>query len=356
MSAQTAPAPDLSVVICSRDGAAGVQRCLDSLAAQEGARRIEVVVVDDGSTDGTSDVALNAGAALVRHPVNRGLAASRNDGIRRASAAIIAFLDDDCEAEPSWASRLLAAFVPDASGVGGEVRPAGATGYTLGFLRRNNPLLPLEAELSRSASLAYRLLLYVRSQVTIRPAADRRIVNSLVGANMAFRRSALEAVGLFDERFTFGAEELDLCWRVSAALPETVLLVDPSVVVTHHFRAGLLDTLRRARSYGRGTARLYRKWPRMRPTIYPSPLVAAALAVLALRRPRWAPLLAAWPLLAYPNSVRYALEEKRPAPLMDAYVRLAQEHLTNLGFVAGAWEFRHLQPEGEAAVPAPGQS
>jgi glycosyltransferase involved in cell wall biosynthesis len=345
MNPLAAPSPDLSVVICSRDGAAGVERCLRSLALQENAPPLEVVVVDDGSTDETSEAARRAGALLVRHESNRGLAASRNDGVRRSSGEIVAFLDDDCEAERHWAARLLAAYAPEVSGVGGEVRARGVTGYILGFLSRNNPLLPLEAELSQSRSPVFRLRLYLAAQLAVDRPEGARAVNSLVGANMSFRRTVLDAIGGFDERFTFGAEELDLCWRVSAGFPESALFVDPSILVDHHFRPGLRDTLRRARSYGRGTARLYRKWPQMPATVYPWPLMEAALMVAAIRDPRRVPLAVLWPLIAYPSAVRHAARQRSPAPLLDAYVRLLQEQLTNVGFAAGAWEFRDLRPE-----------
>src|SRR5690348_2879056 len=80
---------DLAVVICSLNGEAGVHRCLDALARQTIHGRLEVIVVDDGSTDATGDVARALGAKVIRHPVNRGLAAARNSGTRAASAPLV---------------------------------------------------------------------------------------------------------------------------------------------------------------------------------------------------------------------------------------------------------------------------
>ena len=304
-----------------------------------------MIVVDDGSTDSTSEVARSAGAIVMRHETNRGLAASRNAGISRASAGIVAFLDDDCEADPKWLENLLGAYDPSIIGVGGEVKPLIDGDYFAGFLERNNPLAPLELEISHSSALAYRLWLYVRAQVAIAPRAGQRAVNSLVGANMSFSRHALEEVGLFDERFTFGGEELDLCWRLHALFPDRSLVVEPAAVVWHRFRPGLRDTLRRGRAYGRGSARLFRKWPHLNATVFPSPLVELALLAVAARRRRLVAIALAWPLAAYPNTIRQALRRRSLAPLLDAYVRLAQEHQTNVGFAAGLWEFRGFVPE-----------
>jgi len=335
----------VSIVICSLNGADGVQRCLETLAAQDTTATFEVIVVDDGSSDATSEVARQAGAIVIRHESNRGLAASRNAGVGRASAEIVAFLDDDCEADPRWLEQLLRVYDPAIIGVGGEVRPLVDGGYSAGFLQRNNPLAPLELELSHSSALAYRLRLYIRAQLAIVPRADRRVVNSLVGANMSFRRRALEDVGLFDERFTFGGEELDLCWRLHARFPDGSLVVEPAAVVWHRFRPGVRDILRRGRAYGRGSARLFRKWPQLNATVFPSPLVELALLGGAARR-RWLLALAlTWPLAAYPNTILQALRRRSLDPLLDAYLRLAQEHQTNVGFAAGLWEFRGFVPE-----------
>ena len=154
---------DLSVIICSLNGAAGVDRCLHALAAQKDVD-LEVIVVDDGSTDATSDTAREHSVTVIRHETNRGLAAARNTGLRAASAPIVAFLDDDCEPEPEWARELLEAYEDSVIGVGGDVLPYAPEGFMLGYLRRNNPLLPLEINLARSEKLLYRLYLYVRQQ------------------------------------------------------------------------------------------------------------------------------------------------------------------------------------------------
>ena len=154
-----------------------------------------------------------------------------------------------------------------------EWRPGPETA-AIGYLRRHNPLRPLEMDLARSDKLPYRLYLYLRRQWTLAERHDRRDVYSLVGANMSFRRPHLRAME-FDERFAFGGEDFDLCRRLLREFPAGRLVVTPNACVKHHFRPSLSDTLRRSRAYGRGSARLYRKWPSLRPTFFPGPMLVA---------------------------------------------------------------------------------
>jgi GT2 family glycosyltransferase len=345
--------PDLSVVICSLNGAAGVDRALAALAVQTMADRLEVVLVDDGSTDGTAAVGRAHGATVVRHEVNRGLAAARNSGVAAAWAPIVAFLDDDCEPDPTWAERLLAAYDDEhVVGVGGSVVPGPGDGFTLAYLRRNNPLGPLEIELGAGEGMAYRLWLYLQRQWTRPGRPDRRPVFSLVGASMSFRREALLRVGLFDERFTFGAEELDLCYRLRRQMPGASLVLEARAVVTHHFSPALRDTLRRSRAYGRGAARMHAKWRSFPPTIFFSPVLVGGLLALSARRPRVAPLALLAPHLLFPRGVAAALRARRPAPLLDPYVQVLAEAVGNVGFAEGARAYRGIAPEEPAPAPA----
>jgi glycosyltransferase involved in cell wall biosynthesis len=336
---------DLAVVICSLNGEAGVHRCLDALFRQTIHGRLEVIVVDDGSTDGTSDVARAHGATVIRHPSNRGLAAARNSGLRAASASIVSFLDDDCEPEPEWAKQLIASYSEGVIGVGGPVLPQASDSFIVGYLKRHNPLKPLELNLARSDKLPYRFYLYLRRQWECEEVHGQRDVYALVGANMSFRRQAVIDAGWFDERFRFGGEESDLCRTLTHVFPASRLLFTPKARVVHHFDSSLRDTLRRSRSYGLGSARLFRKWPSMRPTFFPWPVMVLALLLSSLAFPLLAAAAVVVPQVLYPGSMRTVLSRRRIDCLLDPYIQLAQETCENIGFISGLWSFRRFAPQ-----------
>ena len=336
---------DLSVIVCSLNGATGVDRVLRALRAQTIADRLQVVVVDDGSTDNTSEVASRHVVTLVRHLVNRGLAAARNSGIAAATAPIVAFLDDDCEPEPAWAETLLLGYDdPEVLGVGGLIEVAGPDSFNVRYLRRHNPLEPLEVELMSSSGLLFRLGLYLKRQWAppVLPCASE--VYALVGANMSFRRESLEAIGGFDERFSFGAEELEACLRLRDAFPDRRFTVIPGADVRHHYEPGLRDSLRRSRAYGRGSARLHHVRPTVPLTVFPTPFAALALLVLAASGRRWAlPAALALPLVVFPSGLRRVIATRSGEALLDGWVQLAQETYGNVGLLEGVVKFRGLE-------------
>jgi GT2 family glycosyltransferase len=338
--------PDLTVVIPSLNGAKGVDRCLRALEAQSIRPRLEILVVDDGSTDDTAAVARSHDVTVVKHPHNLGIAAARNTGLIAAKADIIAFLDDDCEPEPEWAQRLLAGYAEeDIAGVCGPIVPRTPPGLMRGFLNRNNPLVPLELELADGYSLPYRFYLYLKRQWSRPSKTGTRDVYSFAGANMSFRRKALFDAGQFDERFRFGAEELDMCMRVTQTIEGARLTFVPQARVIHHFKPQLRDTLRRSRSYGVGSARLHRKWPSLPPTFFPAPVFVLALLAAAAWVPPLAVLAVVAPLALYPRGVQSAIRDHHAPALLDSYLLLAQETWEDIGIVQGFWRFRRLPAE-----------
>src|SRR5918992_3713835 len=94
--------PAVTVVIPTRGRAAYLEVTLDSLRAQRTRTPHEILVIDDGSTDATPEVAERFGARLVRHGERRNLNVARNTGAREARADLVAFLDDDVFVPAGW--------------------------------------------------------------------------------------------------------------------------------------------------------------------------------------------------------------------------------------------------------------
>jgi len=347
--------PRLSVVICSRDGAAGVDRCLRALAVQTIRPALEVIVVDDGSADGTASVARGHGAIVLRHGTSRGPAAARNTGAQVARAPILAFLDDDCEPEPGWAEQLAGAYRGDVIGVAGALLAGGRPGFMLGYLARHNPLEPQELSLARSSRLWYRLYLYLARQwAPPRPRGPRDIY-SCAAANMSVRHDAFDEVGGFDERIRFASEDDDLCRRLRQAFPAGRLVFAPGARAVHHFSPSPWDTLRRRLAYGQGAARMHRKWPDVPPIVFPWPPAMLAMLALSVFFPVLLAVTALVPQLLYPAGLRAAVRERRPACLLDSYLQLAEECCADLGFIEGWWQFRRLVPDAAASQAPAGQ-
>jgi glycosyltransferase involved in cell wall biosynthesis len=102
--------PHFSVVIPAFNAESTVAETVRAVVAQPLARDLfECIVVDDGSSDRTAEVAEHAGAVVVRLPGNRGPAAARNAGIQSARGQWIAFTDADCVPSRRWLPALLAA-------------------------------------------------------------------------------------------------------------------------------------------------------------------------------------------------------------------------------------------------------
>jgi glycosyltransferase involved in cell wall biosynthesis len=342
--------PRVTVVIPSLNGADGVRRCLRALEHQTIRPALEIIVVDDGSTDATSDVAAEYHAVLVRNAKNRGVSAARNAGIKMASAPVVAFLDDDCEPCPMWAETLAADYDTDVVATGGSLVPRTAPGILRGYFARHNPLGPQELELTRSSGILYRLGLYLRRQWATGPRSGLRRVTSIPSANLSARRSALLAIGGFDERMMFGSEDEDLCRRLKAKYPSMHLIFDPEARVLHYFRPSLRAMLRRQRAYGRGSALMYHKWADVPPTVFPFPTVVLAILVSSAWIPELLIVALLIPHAFYPGGLRAAIKYRKTGPLLDAYLQLAAEGADNLGFIEGLWGYRHFRAERSVAT------
>ncbi len=251
--------PAISVVVATRGRAGSVARLLATLAAAGSRYPGEAeVVVSDATTGADRDrirrIAAGAGARVVSGPV--GVGVQRNRGWRAAQGELVIFVDSDCTATPGLLSALVTAFAdPCVVAVAGRVRFAGPRS------------LPLEAAFATGVVAAF-------------DGFDKRDGERVpwgVTANLAVRRTALVAVGGFDEGVPAG-EDVDLGLRLSRL---GKLQYASEALVEHHTETweGMAEVAVRFFRYGRADAHLRRAHPAVRGGVEPSALPALLLAL-----------------------------------------------------------------------------
>ena len=225
--------PRISVVVCSYNGARTIRGCLDALVALD-YPDYEVIVVNDGSTDGTEAIAREYDVRLISTE-NRGLSNARNTGWQEATGEIVAYIDDDAYPDAHWLTYLASTFLRTShAGVGGpNIAPSGD-----GF---------------------------IADCVAAAPGGPNHVLLSdteaehIPGCNMAFRRAALEAINGFDPQFRTAGDDVDVCWRLQER--GWTLGFSAGATVWHRRRNSVRAFWRQQRGYGKAEALLERKWP-----------------------------------------------------------------------------------------------
>lgn len=223
--------PEITVVIPVWNGQDHLGHCLRALEAQTIPRQVfEIIVVDNGSTDGTVAVAERfAGVRVISEPTP-GSYAARNAGLAQANGALVAFTDADCRPAPNWLSEALSACRdrPDVGLIGGRIEL---------FSENSRPCL---AEL-------YEQTFAFRQSQTLKS-------GRCTTANWISPRAVLEGLGGFDGELKSGGD-YDLSLRIAAA-GHPVAYAE-TMVVRHPVRATLaaLSSKRRRTVGGRWAMR-----------------------------------------------------------------------------------------------------
>lgn len=227
----------VSIIIPTFNRLSWLRKCLAHLDSQKYDSSFEVIVIDDGSTDGTNQyLTSNEGnfrfTLIHLNQENRGPAAARNLGIKVARGDIVAFLDDDSIAESNWLREITGSFqdLPDAyAAVSGKTTMYGYSEFGA-FLQEN---------------------------------FDDS--NSWITNNIAYKKSTLLKIGLFDEtNFTLAAwEDLDLAYRIQVGGYKR--FYNEQAIVAHPREESFQQLINRFRINGYGFYQFLKKWMRLDP-------------------------------------------------------------------------------------------
>ena len=216
-------APSVSVIVCSYNGGRTLARCLESLGKLN-YPNYEVILVDDGSTDNTAEIAAQFPNVRYIHQTNHGLSHARNTGAAAAKGQVFAYTDSDCMADPDWLYYLIGTLTSsNYAGVGGpNVSPPA----------RNS----IQACVAAAPGGPSHVLL------------TDTVAEHIPGCNMAFYRWAFENVGGFDPEYLKAGDDVDFCWRLQQA--GFVIAFSPTAIVWHHRRFTLREFLKQQEGYG----------------------------------------------------------------------------------------------------------
>jgi GT2 family glycosyltransferase len=225
--------PKVSVAVCAYQAESTIEQCLRSLTHLN-YPNYEVLVVDDGSTDATAELAREFPVRVISGG-RLGLSGARNLGLERASGEIVAYIDADARADEDWLTHLVVALdPPDAAGAGGP--------------NLSPPKDPPVAQcVSRAPGGPVHVLL------------DNERAEHVPGCNMAFWRERLVEIGGFDPIYRAAGDDVDVCWKLQD-LGYSVRF-HPAAIVWHHARCRIRDFWRQQAGYGRAEALVARNHP-----------------------------------------------------------------------------------------------
>lgn len=206
--------PNISVIVPALNAESTLRLCLDSLSQLDyPSENLEVILVDNGSTDATVDIARGYNITVLSEPTIKSSYAARNKGILAATGDLIAFTDADCIVTPGWLKNLVSYW--DDQNIGcfaGEIEAYQPTSLVEKFSDRAGIL-------RQGGTLSCAYLPYTQT------------------ANSAYRREVFERVGLFLSEMTSGGDA-DIAWRMQKQLGLQVKFI-PEALVYHKHRTSI---------------------------------------------------------------------------------------------------------------------
>jgi len=234
---------DLSIILVNTNNGTVIRPCLDSIFRFTEGIEYEVIVVDNGSTDGSLEMLkrdYGSRIRLVENGANLGFCKANNRGMTQAEGRAVILLNSDTELRDNALKTLYDyLFADEKMGACGGVLiyPGGAPQFSYGFY----PSFPRMLWITLSGLLGIKA---GRKEQAVVPGNEKNPfrVEYICGADLMMKKTVLDEVGLLDERFFIYFEETDLCRRITQA--GYGIWLRPDVKIVHHIEGSFRERKR----------------------------------------------------------------------------------------------------------------
>ena len=265
----------ISIIVISHNEERNIDECLESLLSLDYPKDSYEIIVVDSSNDRTRDIVRKYGGVRLVPSNHKGFSSKRNTGIREANYELIAFIDADCIAPPEWLSKMLPRIMlPEVAAVGCNAYPppdAPFFGKCIACLGK-----PAAGAIGFDSEVAF---------------LDRGV--SYIGSGCSiFKKKILEQVGGFNERLSYGSEDVEISERIRDA--HYILEYNADAFVYHKTRNTLKQFIKWA--FRRGMSHFYTNNPDLAKIFFepfsPFWLIILAFAIVLLPIKYILPLIA----------------------------------------------------------------
>ena len=316
--------PFISVIVGIRNEERFIEECIESLLNLDYPRdSYEILIVDGMSTDKTRDLVQKYPVKLLLNE-RKNVAAARNLGVKNAREELVAFTDGDCKVDPQWLKNLVR-----------EMQSAPEDVVCFGG---PNLIFDSDPVFGRVVGYAQETFLGSGGSAQSKNSTKKHYVNSLPNCNAMYKKSAIQEVGGFDERFLVG-QDGDLNYRIGKK--GNRFLYIPEAQVLHHRRGTLKSFSIRMFKYGMWMAELFKKhrefirWYAFLPSIA---IVFAFVSLIASIN-YFTPILfllaltAIYFILVFLTSIQVAYKMRSKYGLLALFIIPVQHVTYGLGFL-----------------------
>lgn len=227
---------DLAIIIVSWNTRELLKKCLESIYKQEQSLSYQVVVVDNNSSDSSSQMVeeLFPKAILIKNKENRGFSKANNQGIKALDSRYFFLLNPDTLVHPQSLKRLVSFLEThdEVCAAGPKLLNPDGTIQREGFYRKFPSLVQVALFYTPLRRLSIRMGWLVRKYWEDFDESKTSSVDQIPGAALCIRKESLEKVGLLEEKFLIWFEDVDWCYRAKKARCE--LMFVPESTITHY--------------------------------------------------------------------------------------------------------------------------